>query len=62
MKRVPNKTLHMVCEDCGHKQDVTSATAYEDMTGQVHYYFGSSYDFCDECDGLPLIKEEQHGQ
>jgi hypothetical protein len=39
------------CSKCGHRQLVTSAVAEVDAQGEKHYWFGSSYDFCDKCDG-----------
>ena len=41
-------TLKMQCEDCGHIQIVKG----QRLDG--HYYFGSAYNWCDECDGLPV--------
>ena len=40
-------TIRVKCEDCGHEQDV-HGTRYDG-----HTYFGSGYDWCDRCDGLP---------
>lgn len=53
MKQIPNKTITLQCEDCGHVQEVRSAAAYEYEDGTQHFWFGSAYDFCDICDGLP---------
>ena len=41
----------MQCEDCGHVQTVRGVQVGDAV------YFGSSYDFCDECDGLPVLVE-----
>ena len=42
-------SLKMKCEDCGHIQTVKG----QRLDG--HYYFGSSYNWCDSCDsGLPV--------
>ena len=41
-------TLKMQCKDCGHIQ-VVKGHRYDG-----HYYFGSSYNWCDMCDGLPV--------
>jgi hypothetical protein len=38
------------CLECGHKQEVTPAVVCQDDQG-IHKFFGSAYDFCDECDG-----------
>jgi hypothetical protein len=40
------------------------ASTYTDDAGYVHQYFGSRYDFCDECDGpvtnvLDLVEDEK---
>ena len=49
-------TVHMRCEDCGHEQTVRG-TRHDGAT-----YFGSGYDFCDRCDGVPrLIKDGIEG-
>lgn len=46
-------TLKMQCEDCGHIQIVKGHRYDGD------HYFGSSYNWCDECDsGLPRPIEE----
>lgn len=45
-------SLKMQCEDCGHIQDVKG----QRIDG--HYYFSSSYNWCDECDGLPVQIED----
>jgi hypothetical protein len=45
-------SLRMQCEACGHIQ-VVRGNRY---TGQN--YFGSSYDWCDNCDGLPKPIED----
>lgn len=42
-------SLQMQCEDCGHIQTVKGNR----LDGAC--YFGSSYNWCDECDtGLPV--------
>ncbi len=46
-------TLKMQCEDCGHIQIVKGRRLDGD------YYFGSAYNWCDECDsGLPTPIED----
>lgn len=61
MRTIPNVTLHLKCEDCGHEQDVTSAAAVQHEHGGKQYWFGSAYDFCDVCDGVvkPIPKEKE---
>ena len=47
-----NIYLHMECVDCGH---------YQTVRGHRHdgqNYFGSGYDFCDKCDGVPKPIDE----
>lgn len=45
-------TLKMQCKDCGHIQTVKGRR----LDGVN--YFGSSYNWCDECDkGLPIAIE-----
>ncbi len=44
--------IKMKCEDCGHEQWV-KGSQLEDGSK----YFGSGYDFCDECDGAPRYIE-----
>lgn len=51
VKKIPNKTLYLKCTKCGHEQEVTSVYAERDAKGGKHYWFGSSRDFCDACDG-----------
>jgi hypothetical protein len=41
--------VKMKCEDCGHVQIVKGFKV------DGHSYFGSAYDFCDECEGLPVL-------
>lgn len=60
MKQIANITVRMRCEDCGHEQEVTSAAAFEEADGRVHGYFGSRYDHCDKCDGLPQPVDQNH--
>ena len=43
--------VKMKCEDCGHIQVVKGFKVF----GRT--YFGSAYDFCDECEGLPVLVE-----
>lgn len=45
-------TLKMKCEDCGHVQTV-KGNRWDGVN-----YFGSAYDFCDVCDGLPVAVED----
>lgn len=46
-------SLKMQCQDCGHIQIVKGNR----LDGA--YYFGSAYDWCNECDsGLPRPIEE----
>jgi len=46
-------SLKMQCEDCGHIQIVKGKRLGGDN------YFGSAYDWCNECDsGLPTAIEE----
>jgi DNA-directed RNA polymerase subunit RPC12/RpoP len=48
----PQITAKRQCTRCGHKQEVISACADYDKDGNiVSYYFGSSYHYCDVCDG-----------
>lgn len=54
---LPNITVTLKCQDCGYVQEVRSACAHEDSEGKPHYYFGSRYDFCDECDGPVEVEE-----
>lgn len=35
------------CDECGHEQTVSGVEVNES------YYFGSGFDFCDVCDGVP---------
>jgi hypothetical protein len=42
--------IKMKCEDCGHVQIVKGFRTYDGSR-----YFGSAYDFCDECEGLPVL-------
>ena len=42
-----NIYLHMECVECGHYQTVRG------HRHNGHNYFGSGYDFCDKCGGLP---------
>ncbi len=44
--------IKMKCEDCGHEQIVKGFRSYG------HTYFGSAYNWCDECDGLPVFVEQ----
>jgi hypothetical protein len=44
--------VKMKCEDCGHVQIVKGFKVYG------RNYFGSAYDFCDECEGLPVLVED----
>lgn len=52
----PPETLvvRMRCTSCQHEQSVNSAT-YTDVgvapNKERHYYFGSRFSHCDECDG-----------
>jgi len=46
-------SIQMKCEDCGHEQTVKGF-----MIEDGSVYFGSSYDWCDNCDtGLPVRLE-----
>lgn len=45
-------SLKMQCEDCGHVQTVKGHR----HDGQ--YYFGSAYNWCDKCSGLPVQIED----
>jgi predicted RNA-binding Zn-ribbon protein involved in translation (DUF1610 family) len=45
--------IKMKCEDCGHVQIVKGFRIYNGSR-----YFGSAYDFCDKCDGLPVLVED----
>jgi predicted RNA-binding Zn-ribbon protein involved in translation (DUF1610 family) len=45
--------IKMKCEDCGHVQIVKGFRTYNGSR-----YFGSAYDFCDKCDGLPVLVED----
>jgi len=45
-------SLRMQCEDCGHIQ-VVRGNRYKGQN-----YFGSSYNWCDNCDGLPKPIED----
>jgi hypothetical protein len=47
-----NIYLHMECVDCGHYQTVRG------HRHNGHNYFGSGYDFCDKCDGVPKPIDE----
>lgn len=49
MKTIPNITVTVRCTACAHEQQVTSATAYSDESGD-RYVFGSAYSHCDVCD------------
>lgn len=40
--------VEMKCRECGHIQIVKG------VRGLGRVYFGSGYDFCDKCDGLPV--------
>ena len=40
----------MRCVDCGHVQTVKG------LRREGHCYYGSAYNWCDECDGLPKIE------
>lgn len=40
-------SIQMQCTDCGHIQTV-KGNRFDGAN-----YFGSAYDFCDKCDGLP---------
>jgi hypothetical protein len=56
-----NITLRMRCRECKHEQGVTSALAWENSKGELFYYFGSRYDFCDKCDEpVEELKEVPH--
>jgi hypothetical protein len=44
-----NISVKMKCTECGHIQTVKGTQSYGKN------YFGSGYDFCDECDGLPEV-------
>jgi hypothetical protein len=47
--------LKMKCKDCGHIQIVTGFK----YDGDGDVYFGSAYDWCNECDyGLPVPIED----
>lgn len=48
--------LKMQCEDCSHVQEVKGTAGIID--NELHYWWGSSYNWCDECDGLPRKIEE----
>jgi len=55
MLTLPNAkvTLKMQCQDCGHIQTV-NGNRYDGS-----YYFGSAYNWCDECEsGLPRPIED----
>lgn len=49
-------TLKMKCEDCGHIQEVHGVAHIID--NELCYWWGSSYNWCDNCDGLPYKIEE----
>jgi hypothetical protein len=52
MKEPPAKTVHLKCLACGHEQDVTSVCgAYDATEDNLQYWFGSDYNFCQNCDG-----------
>lgn len=59
MKEPPQKTVHLKCPACGHEQDVTSACG-QYINGKPVYWFGSRYNFCDNCDNEtnPVIPKE----
>lgn len=44
--------IKMKCRDCGHEQIVKGSRIYGNT------YFGSAYDFCNKCDGLPVFVEK----
>ena len=48
--------LKMQCEDCSHIQEVKGAVGIID--NELNYWWGSSYNWCDVCDGLPHKIEE----
>jgi len=56
MKHIPGVIAHMKCRDCGHEQAVKSVGDWVDGDGKEHRYFGSAYNWCDECDGLPVLQ------
>ena len=51
-------TVRRKCVDCGHEQDVASATSVLEAGGRRAYYFGSAYHHCDKCDGPMATVEE----
>lgn len=48
--------LKMQCEDCSHIQEVKGAVGIID--NELNYWWGSSYNWCDVCEGLPRKIEE----
>ena len=48
--------LKMQCEDCSNVQEVNGAAGIID--NEFHFWWGSSYNWCDECGGLPRKIEE----
>jgi hypothetical protein len=43
--------VDMICEECNHIQTVKGRRL------EGAYFFGSGFDFCDKCDGLPIYIE-----
>lgn len=43
--------LKMQCTDCSHVQEVRGSIGI--VNGELHYWWGSGYNWCDNCDGVP---------